>query len=172
MCIKRLISRVRKPYHISIVGEMILNSGFWKGREHEQWDAGRIEVYKDGPYAEEEIRFFTNKEEWFAFRGSSDFKSYFNSNVKFIEVKSFSRSVNIKNDINAYFELIKIEKEIKPDIIHLHSSKAGILGRLAFDSRKRKIFYTPHAYAFLKKDCFDFRVILGRVVVGGLISNL
>jgi hypothetical protein len=79
MRIKRIVSRVRRifyPYYISIVGEMILNPDFWKGREHEQWDAGRIEVYKDGPYAEKEIRFFTNKEEWFAFRESSDFKSY------------------------------------------------------------------------------------------------
>jgi glycosyltransferase involved in cell wall biosynthesis len=82
----------------------------------------------------------------------SDFKSYFNSNVKLIEVKSFSRSLNIRNDIKACFEIIDLVDKINPDIIHLHSSKAGILGRLAFSSRKRKIFYTPHGYAFLKKD--------------------
>ncbi|MGE4599397.1 glycosyltransferase, partial [Bifidobacterium longum subsp. longum] len=38
---------------------------------------------------------------------------------------------------------------IKPDIVHCHSSIAGLVGRAAAKlEHVPKIFYTPHAYAF------------------------
>lgn len=80
-----------------------------------------------------------------------NFKGYFNENVKFIEVNNFTRSIGIK-DIKACMEVRKIVKKENPDIIHMHSSKAGIVGRLAISSKNRKLFYTPHGYSFLKQD--------------------
>ena len=48
--------------------------------------------------------------------------------------------------------IIKIvEAEEKPDIIHLHSSKAGFLGRFATNTKKCKMFYNPHGFSFLMK---------------------
>ena len=41
--------------------------------------------------------------------------------------------------------------EIKPDVIHLHSSKAGAIGRVAFNG-KIPMFYTPHGYSFLMEN--------------------
>ena len=55
-------------------------------------------------------------------------------------------------DIKAYIELRKIVKKEKPDIIHLHSSKAGALGRLLVGTGKAKMFYTPHGYSFLMEN--------------------
>lgn len=81
-----------------------------------------------------------------------NFEKFFNENVKFIEVKNFTRSINPKQDIKALKEIKKLIKEEKPDIIHLHSSKAGILGRLAVNGNKIKMFYNPHGFSFLKKD--------------------
>lgn len=80
-----------------------------------------------------------------------DFKKYFNENIKFIEVKNFTRSIG-KKDLSAVLEVRKIVKEEKPDIVHVHSSKAGIIGRLAITDKKIKMFYTPHGYSFLKQD--------------------
>ena len=80
-----------------------------------------------------------------------DFKKNFNENIKFIEVKNFTRSIG-KKDISAILEVRKIVKEEKPDIVHMHSSKAGIIGRLAINNKKIKMFYTPHGYSFLKQD--------------------
>ena len=40
-------------------------------------------------------------------------------------------------------------KSINPDVIHLHSSIAGALGRLCINTRKYKVFYTPHGFAYL-----------------------
>ena len=81
-----------------------------------------------------------------------NFKEYFDSNVKFVEIKNFTRGVNIIKDLKAVSELDKVARSVKPDIIHLHSSKAGVLGRLAFWFSKSTLFYTPHGYSFLMQD--------------------
>ena len=81
-----------------------------------------------------------------------NFKDYFDKHVHLIEVKNFNRSINPVKDIKAFFEIKSIEKKIKPDIIHLHSSKAGALGRIAFNGRKTPVFYTPHGYSFLMQN--------------------
>lgn len=77
-----------------------------------------------------------------------NYKEYFNKNVHLIRVKNFRREISFK-DVKAFFEMKKICRLVKPDIIHLHSSKAGILGRWAFNGRKIPLFYTPHGYSFL-----------------------
>lgn len=81
-----------------------------------------------------------------------NFKEYFNKNIKFIEVKNFTRSINPSKDIKALNEIKEIVKEVKPDIVHLHSSKAGILGRIGIHDKKVKMFYNPHGFSFLKLD--------------------
>lgn len=57
-------------------------------------------------------------------------------------------------DISTTIKLIKHINKIKPDIIHLHSSKMTVIGRLAYllSKTQAKLFYTPHGYAFLRKD--------------------
>jgi len=43
---------------------------------------------------------------------------------------------------------VSLVREFNPDIIHVHSTKAGIIARL-LPSRGAKIVYSPHCYAFL-----------------------
>lgn len=81
-----------------------------------------------------------------------DFKDYFSSNVKFIEIKNFTRNINLKKDIKAFLEIKEIIKKLNPNIIHLHSSKAGILGRFATIGNKIKLLYNPHGFSFLMQD--------------------
>lgn len=82
----------------------------------------------------------------------NDFKNYFSKKIKFIEVENFARSINPIKDLKAFFEIKKIIKEEKPDIIHLHSSKAGFVGRFAANGKKVKMLYNPHGFSFLMKD--------------------
>ncbi|MCD7882643.1 MAG: glycosyltransferase [Lachnospiraceae bacterium] len=82
----------------------------------------------------------------------SDYRDYFDKRIHLIEVKNFTRSVESSKDIKAFFEIRSIADEVKPDIIHLHSSKAGALGRWAFNGKKTPLFYTPHGYSFLMKN--------------------
>lgn len=81
-----------------------------------------------------------------------NFKEYFSDRVNFIKVENFTRSISPKKDIKAFFEVKKIIKEVNPDVIHLHSSKAGFVGRFAANGRKIKMMYNPHGFSFLMKD--------------------
>lgn len=54
------------------------------------------------------------------------------------------RSISLKNDLLAAIELRKLYNKYKPDIVHLHSSKAGTLGRIVFPSKRT--VYTVHGF--------------------------
>jgi glycosyltransferase involved in cell wall biosynthesis len=59
------------------------------------------------------------------------------------------RSVAPCTDLSALRSLTRIIREVKPDIVHAHSSKAGALSRLArFFQPRIPVIYTPHGYAF------------------------
>ena len=55
-----------------------------------------------------------------------------------IVVKQMFRAIKPFSDIIVFLKLRKLLKEIKPDVVHTHSAKAGILGRLAAWSIKGK----------------------------------
>ncbi|MCD0480307.1 glycosyltransferase [Chryseobacterium sp. LC2016-29] len=61
-----------------------------------------------------------------------------------IKVTQIVREVSVVKDCIALFKLKKIYSSIKPDIVHLHSSKIGVLGRLAFPPKK--IVYSIHGF--------------------------
>ena len=61
-----------------------------------------------------------------------------------VKIPTLFRDVSTLNDLRTIFALRKIYRKFKPDIIHLHSSKIGILGRIAFP--KDKIVYTVHGF--------------------------
>ena len=81
-----------------------------------------------------------------------NYKDYFDSRIHLIEVKRFGREINAKKEFRAVTEVKTIAKEVKPDIIHLHSSKAGVIGRIAFNGKDIPVFYTPHGYSFLMEN--------------------
>ena len=81
-----------------------------------------------------------------------DYKKYFHKNIQLIRIRHFTRSVDLIKDVQALLELWQITREICPDVIHLHSSKAGVVGRIAFWNSQIPLFYTPHGYSFLMKN--------------------
>lgn len=62
---------------------------------------------------------------------------------------SMARGFNPLQDIAALFQLKKILQKEQPACVHLHSAKAGFLGRLACTFTKQKSLYTPHALSYL-----------------------
>ena len=80
-----------------------------------------------------------------------NYKEFLDPKVHIIEMKHVGNKGlgNIKNDIAAIKELRAIEKKVEPDIIHLHSSIAGGLGRLAYKGKDNTVLYTPHGYAHI-----------------------
>jgi len=84
-----------------------------------------------------------------------NYKTLFPEKTKFIEWHNAQRNINFKNDMAALFELIGYLKKLKDvDVVHLHSSKAGFLGRVAgcILGINKKVVYTSHGAAFLRKD--------------------
>jgi len=51
-------------------------------------------------------------------------------------------------DARALRELISIARRFEPSLIHAHSSKAGLLARLAAPCLRVPVVYTPHCVAF------------------------
>ena len=92
------------------------------------------------------------------------YKHYFDRHVRLIHVKNFCREINCRKDLSAFFEIRKIANEVKPDVIHLHSSKAGVIGRLAFNGKKVPLFYTPHGYSFLMTDQSHWKIEFYRII--------
>jgi glycosyltransferase involved in cell wall biosynthesis len=59
------------------------------------------------------------------------------------------RAIHPLKDISAYRQLKRFFKEIKPDIVHTHSSKAGVLGRMAASAAKVPvIIHSVHGFSF------------------------
>lgn len=76
------------------------------------------------------------------------------ANITFFQIRGFQRQVNIFKDLIAGWELFKLFLKIKPDVIHVNSSKAGgIAGLAAFfykllTNRRPKLIFTAHGWAF------------------------
>lgn len=79
-------------------------------------------------------------------RTPKNYKELLDKRVHLIEIQNFGGGKRFFKTIR---KLRNIEKELKPDIIHLHSSIAGGLGRIAFNGKKNKVIYTPHGYSFI-----------------------
>jgi glycosyltransferase involved in cell wall biosynthesis len=59
------------------------------------------------------------------------------------------RAIAPRADIAAANDMARAVRELRPDVIHAHSSKAGAVARLARARHPRvPVVYTPHGYAF------------------------
>jgi glycosyltransferase involved in cell wall biosynthesis len=75
-------------------------------------------------------------------------KEYKNKNNYFF-INNLTREINPIKDFLSLIKLYRMIKRIKPDIIHTHSSKAGVLGRWAgFFARVPIIIHTVHGFGF------------------------
>jgi glycosyltransferase involved in cell wall biosynthesis len=78
---------------------------------------------------------------------SSDYGELWNilpSNIRQWKIKPLKRKIRPLDDIRVVHELRRINSLFRPDVVHLHSSKIGVLGRLAFPASK--IVYTVHGF--------------------------
>ena len=73
------------------------------------------------------------------------------------------RKIKLFTDLHAYFEIKKLCQTVKPDIVHLNSSKAGVIGAIAArHAGVKKVIYTVHGFVFnepmsaLKKKLYLF----------------
>jgi glycosyltransferase involved in cell wall biosynthesis len=68
--------------------------------------------------------------------------------VPFHALRHLTRPIRPLNDLRAVWEIRRVLRRIRPDIISTHSSKAGILGRIAGRSLGIPTLMTAHGWAF------------------------
>ena len=63
-------------------------------------------------------------------------------------VLNMAHDIDPSSDIKVERTLRRIIKQLKPDIVYAHSSKAGAFARIADLGLKNKVIYNPHGWAF------------------------
>ena len=75
-------------------------------------------------------------------------------NLKVIRIPSLGRQINPMKDHFAFKQLLEVIKEVKPDILHTHTFKAGYIGRIKTEEinkaagKQVKFVHTFHGHLF------------------------
>ncbi len=76
-------------------------------------------------------------------------KAKLNNKLKIVETPYLCRELSLTNDPKAYFFLKRFFRDNSFDVVHTHSSKAGIIGRLAaWNAKVPFVVHTVHGQAF------------------------
>ena len=65
-------------------------------------------------------------------------------------IPHMGRAISVKNDVMAMRTLRRKIKGFSPDLVSMHASKAGALGRLACVGLGVPLLYTPHCWSFVE----------------------
>jgi glycosyltransferase involved in cell wall biosynthesis len=78
----------------------------------------------------------------------SDYLDEVATDIRSTRIPGFGRSLSVYKDLKAFFLLILEIRRFRPDVIHTHTAKAGVLGRLAclFARPKAKRIHTFHGH--------------------------
>lgn len=71
-----------------------------------------------------------------------------NLKVQVFTIPALGNNLNPVKDASSIFGLLSVIDRVKPDIIHAHSSKAGLLARLAAKIANKPIIFTAHGWGF------------------------
>jgi len=72
-------------------------------------------------------------------KNETDYTDSHQLRADLVKIKSLHRSINPLDDIKSFFQIKKIIKTEQPDVVNTHTSKAGVLGRVAAKSVAKNI---------------------------------
>ncbi len=80
-----------------------------------------------------------------------DFLAGKNVNYRIKKIEGLGKQISILQDLKAFINLMKLLRLEKPNIVHTHLSKAGLLGRLAAKIvvPKAKVVHTIHGHLYV-----------------------
>jgi glycosyltransferase involved in cell wall biosynthesis len=78
-------------------------------------------------------------------------RKYFEDNGCKLITLAMEREIKLLKDLGCMLKLRKLIKELKPDILHVHSSKAGVIARIANLGLSSKVIYNAHGWSFNMK---------------------
>ncbi|HCT41993.1 MAG TPA: glycosyltransferase family 1 protein [Moraxellaceae bacterium] len=68
--------------------------------------------------------------------------------LKTVALRHLVREISPWHDVQCVLELHREFRQHKPDLVHLHSTKAGVVGRLAAGLLGLPVIFTAHGWAF------------------------
>ena len=69
------------------------------------------------------------------------------------EQADFTSTVEMTGSHRAKVRRVReVVRALRPDVVHAHSSHAGVYARLAVPRTRHHVVYTPHCYAFERRD--------------------
>lgn len=77
-----------------------------------------------------------------------------------LRVPHLGRRISPINDFRAWVELRKIVKEVKPAIVHTHTFKAGLIGRLVGGNHKRVHTFHGHLFDDQSFSSMDKKIVI------------
>ncbi len=89
-----------------------------------------------------------NQEVYILYGGNGEAWNNLGHNFTRIKLNEHRKDISFK-DIGLFFKLLYYRFKYKPDIVHLHSSKMGVLGRLTFPAKK--VIITMHGFDSARK---------------------
>lgn len=102
-------------------------------------------------YIRNSISYASGNIEYVVMHGEDDKSIPIYSNGKEVReyLTTLQRDLSVTKDLKALWQAVEIIRKEKPDVIHCHSAKGGIIGRIAGFITRTPTLYTPHGFSFL-----------------------
>lgn len=94
----------------------------------------------------------------------ANYPDFFDDRIELIKIENFQQEINLVSEWKAICELRNIIKDTKPDVIHMHSSQSGVLGKLASIGCSAYKIYSPHGFAFLRQDVASWKLQIFKAI--------
>ncbi|PHI31818.1 glycosyltransferase family 4 protein [Budvicia aquatica] len=90
--------------------------------------------------------------------------------VNYYIIPELVRDIDFFKDVKCVFRLRNLLKSIAPNIVSLHSSKAGVIGRAASIGLPYSVVFTAHGWSFANGVSFKSKVLY--IIIEKLFSRL
>ncbi len=107
------------------------------------------------------LRGFSNQAELSLCIGENGFLSNLATNLRIpcYVIPELVRPIQPLADYRATRSLYGLMKRLKPDLVHTHTAKAGLLARAAARMAGIPVVYTPHGWAFSERSSVSLKLI-------------
>ena len=79
--------------------------------------------------------------------------------IETVRLQHVGREIRLAKDLRGFLEIFNLVRSWRPDIVHCHSSKVGVLASIAGRIGGAKVVYTAHGFVFCEELPFVTRVI-------------
>ncbi|MCJ7546687.1 MAG: glycosyltransferase family 4 protein, partial [Deltaproteobacteria bacterium] len=88
------------------------------------------------------------------------------THIPYYPLSFLRREISPVRDLFAFFQIIALIRTERPTILHTHTTKAGVLGRIAGGMTGTRVIHTPHGhlfYGYFGKGKERFYVVIERL---------